>query len=140
MIQRKQSLWLLISALCSLTALKISFYTGNINTEKQSVTQFHELNGLENIWLNIVTIAIAVLCLTTIFLFKNRKLQQRICMIILLMELIVMFVYYKLTKQFIAGSYAIGAILQPLIIVATIMALIGIRKDERIISESDRLR
>ena len=104
MIQRKQSLWLLIGALCSLTALKISFYTGNINTEKQSVTQFHELNGLENIWLNILTIAIAVLCLTAIFLYKNRKLQQRICLIILLMELIVMFVYYKLTKQFITGS------------------------------------
>jgi uncharacterized membrane protein len=140
MIQRIQSLWLLLSAICALAALKLSFYTGNINTEKQSVTQYHELNGLENIWLNILTIAVAVLCFTAIFLYKQRKLQQRICLIILLLEVLVMYVYYRLTKQFVVGTFSIGAILQPTLMISVILALLGIRKDERIISESDRLR
>ena len=140
MIQRAQTLWLLLCTACALASLKISFYTGNILIGNGAAVQYHELHGMENIWLNILTIAMAVLSLTTVFLFKQRKLQQRISMIILLMEIILIVVYYQLTKKFQDGSYSIGAILHPLIILSLIMALSGIRKDERIISESDRLR
>lgn len=140
MIQRIQTLWFLLGAICSILALKISFYTGNIKTENLSSTTFHSLNGMENIGLNILTVAIAVLCMTAIFLFKHRKLQQRIGWVIFLLEISIIYFYFRLTKQFVDGSYSIGAIVQPLIIISVIMAMIGIRKDERIISESDRLR
>ncbi len=140
MIQRMQTLWLLLGAACSFFALKLPFYTGNIQKVNQSTNEFHSLSGMENIWLIIFSVSVGVLCLTALFLYKHRKLQQKIGWIIILLQMFVIYLYYRLTEQFINGSYSLGSILQPLILVAIVMAIIGIRKDERIISESDRLR
>jgi hypothetical protein len=43
-------------------------------------------------------------------------------------------------SNFVEGTYAIGAVLQPLILFLILLAMKGINKDNKIIEESDRLR
>jgi len=56
------------------------------------------------------------------------------------MEVSLVLFYYFSTKMFKEGSYLIGAILHILIFVFLILAIMGIRKDAKIVEESSRLR
>ena len=143
MIQRVQTIWLLIAAACAFLSLKLSVYSGNIFKDATGTTPvktYQELNGMYHLGLNISTIAIGVIVLICIFLYKNRKLQTRLCIAAIAIELLIIFQYYSAIKIFSEGSLTITSILQPAIIFLLMMAMRGIRKDERIISESDRLR
>lgn len=141
MIQRKQTLWLLLAALCSLAGLKFSFYyvtlPNQLTTEKINM---HEINGMENLWLNVFSIATGVLCMVAVFLYKNRKLQQRICWISILTEIMVAIGYYQTIKNYSDAKPALGSVLQVIITISILLAIAGIRKDDKIIAESDRLR
>ncbi|MBK8496661.1 MAG: DUF4293 family protein [Chitinophagaceae bacterium] len=67
MIQRIQSLWLLLAAACAFAGLKFSFYSGTKPTDPL----LKELNGTETILLMITGIAVGGLALITIFFFKT---------------------------------------------------------------------
>jgi hypothetical protein len=135
MIQRIQSIWLLLAAAASLGTLKLSFYSGNKDNNL-----FEELNGSSNFLLLIVTVAVAVTALATIFLFKNRKLQLRLSWLGLLLQLIVLALYFQQTKQFVQGSFTLTSAISFMIPVFFILAWLGIRKDEKLIKSMDRLR
>lgn len=142
MIQRKQTLWLLLAALCSIAGLKLSFFyvsplvlTGQLNNGV-----IVEINGMTNLWLNVFSISTGVLSLLAVFLFQNRKLQIRICLVGLLTELLVILGYYQTIKTYAESKPALGLICQILIVASLLLAIGGIRKDEKIIAESDRLR
>ena len=75
MIQRIQSIWLLLASLLSFVSLQTSFYSGNkaitnltTNLPEQPYTK---LTGMSGIFMLIVTIGIALLALITIFLYKT---------------------------------------------------------------------
>ena len=65
MIQRIQSLWLLLAAACAFAGLKFSFYSGTKLTDPL----LKELNGTQTILLMITGIAVGGLALISIFLF-----------------------------------------------------------------------
>ncbi len=144
MIQRIQTIWLLLASACLFASLKISFYAGNIITavEGTSVNTkiFSELNGMYNIITNVLTVSIGVLSFVAIFLYANRKIQIRTILITMLLELLLMFEYESCIKKFAEGNYTIGSFLQLLVMIFFILALRGIRKDQKIVAESDRLR
>lgn len=146
MIQRIQTLWLLAAAICAFLALKFSFYSGILinpsvpTTTPAAADQFHELNGMENFFLNLTTITTGILSLGAIFMYKQRTLQQRICLAALGTELLVLLGYYLAIKNYSKGSVSFMAILQIAIVVSLVLAILGIRKDAAIIAESDRLR
>ena len=137
MIQRIQSIWLLLAALFAFASLKISFYSGMMTVTS---TDFTELNGMYDLINNILTISIAVIALITIFIFKNRGLQIRLIVTAMILELALMFRYEFLIRNFDKGNYTIGSVLQLLLMISFILAIRGIRKDNKLISESDRLR
>ena len=136
MIQRLQSLWLLLAAACAFASFKFSYYSG---TKVNDLT-LHELNATGTLLLMITTIVVGVLALINIFLFKKRTLQLRLCVLGIFLEALLIFLYYREVKTFTQGTYSLTAILHSIIVLAFVLAAMGINKDLKIIKGSDRLR
>ncbi len=136
MIQRIQSIWLLLASIVTFLTLKVSFYSGTYLPDNL----YHQLNGTQNLPLMIVTIGLGVLTFITIFLFKNRITQLWLCIVAILLDLLLLFLYYKETSNFTKGDYAFTASLNIVIIVSLVLAVRGINKDEKLIKDSNRLR
>ena len=136
MIQRIQSVWLLLAAACAFAGLKFSFYSGT----KLADPLLKELNGTETILLMITGIAVGGLALITIFLFKNRALQFKLCLLGILLQLVLIYLYYREVTGYTQGTYSLTSILQPTIVLSFILAAVGIRKDSKMVKNSDRLR
>lgn len=136
MIQRIQSIWLLLAAACAFAGFKFSFYSGT----KLNDATLYELNGTSTALLTIVTGAVTGLALVTIFLFKKRTVQLWLCVLGILLEAFLYLLYYNQIITFIRGNYALTAVLQAVVVLAFILAIRGINKDAKILRESDRLR
>ncbi len=136
MIQRVQSLWLLLAAVCAALTLNFPFYSGNYIKDNTT----HLLTGMDGFVLATTTIILSALALFTIFLFKNRKLQLRLCIAGILLEVLVIFLYYREIQDYSAGTYSLTSILHAGILPGFFLAARGISKDAKIIRESDRLR
>ncbi len=136
MIQRIQSIWLLAAGVCAILTLQFSFYSGTYLTDNQ----YHQLNGKENTLLLFTTVVLAVLPLTAIFLYKNRIIQLRLSLIAIVVNIVLLFLYFRELKEFAKGDMAITAGLHAIIIIALLLAARAINKDEKLIKESNRLR
>ena len=136
MIQRIQSIWLLLAAVCAFAGLKFSYYSGS----KPNDAILHELNGTENLLLMITTIAVGGLALFTIFLFKKRTLQLRLCVLGIFLEAVLIFLYYREVSTFTKGTYSLTAILHSIVVLAFVLAARAINKDSKMVKDSDRLR
>ena len=137
MIQRIQSIWLFLAAVCVFLTLKFSTYVG---TNKDLIPSTF-LNGIATLPLIFVTLAVGILTLITIFLYKNRKLQLRLTILAVLLEAGLVFLYYNEIQTFIGkGTFSITAILHVAVIVFLILAARGISSDNKLIKDSNRLR
>ncbi|MBS1497393.1 MAG: DUF4293 domain-containing protein [Bacteroidetes bacterium] len=136
MIQRIQSVWLLLTSVCVFAGLKLPFYSG---TNKEGVPS-SLLNGMSPIYLLLLTVAISVISLVTIFLYKNRNLQLRLCLITILLQVGLIYLYYHQSTFYTGGTFALTAILQPAALLFLFFAVTGIRKDNKMVKDSDRLR
>jgi hypothetical protein len=136
MLQRIQTIWLLLAAACAFLGLQFPFYVG---TNKEGIPSYI-LKGTENLSLIVVTAAVGILALVAIFLYKNRKLQLRLCVVGIVLEALLLFLYYSELKEFIGGTYALPALLQAGTLLFFFLAARGISNDDKIIKESNRLR
>lgn len=136
MIQRIQSVWLLVVTVLAFLTLNLSFYSGSFLPDNQ----YHQLKGTENILLMITTITLGVVALIAIFLYKTRKIQMRLCIVGILLDLILLYFYWSAIQNFTQGEYAITAAAHLLILLSLFMAARGIHKDDKLIKDSDRLR
>ncbi|HMK03236.1 MAG TPA: DUF4293 domain-containing protein [Ferruginibacter sp.] len=135
MIQRIQSVWLLLASACAFATFKLPFYTGIDNTGTNT-----KLIATHNILIMITTIIVGTLALLTIFLFKNRTLQLRLCVLGILLEAVLIFLYYREANTFTDGTYALYALLHSLVVIFFFLAARGINKDGKLIKSTDRLR
>lgn len=136
MIQRIQTIWLLLAAAASFASLKLSFYSG-----KKDAVLFEQLSGSTGGFLLLVlSVAVALLAVVSIFLFKNRKLQMRLALAAMLLQLVVLFLYIQQTAAFLEGTYTLTSVVSFAVPVLLILAVLGIRKDEKLIKSMDRLR
>lgn len=136
MIQRIQSVWLLVASVVTFLTLKFSFYSGAYLPDNQ----YRQLNGTDNILLMATTIVLGVLTFVTIFLFKTRVIQLRLCITAILLDLLLIFFYFRAIRDFTKGEYAITAAVHIIIILVLIFAARGINKDEKLVKDSNRLR
>lgn len=136
MIQRIQSLWLLLASACAFASFKFPYYSG---TNAKGFSPY-ELNATENFLLSIITAIVGGLALFIIFLFKKRTLQLRLCVLGILLEAVLIFLYYREVKTFTQGTYSLTAILHSIIVIVFFLAARAINKDEKLIKDSDRLR
>jgi len=136
MIQRIQSVWLLLAGACAFLSVKLPNYSGT----NAKGTPSYELNATENLPLLCTTIFTGVLALAIIFLYKKRTLQLRLCVLGILSEALLIFLYYREVKTFTLGTYSLWAILHSLTVILFFLAARAVNKDEKLIKNSDRLR
>lgn len=134
MIQRKQSIFLLLAGIFS----AVSAWLGNLWKTAAGWIQAEDV-----ILLLILFLLSTVLSLSSIFLFKNRKLQLRLGLVnILLNILLVGYLTYSLSN--LPGGFnsekGIGLLAPFISIMLLIIANRYIRKDEKLVKSVDRFR
>jgi len=136
MIQRVQTIWMILAAAAVFLTLKFSFYSGTLAADNS----YHSVMATDNFFLLILTSALGTCILINIFLFKQRKIQFRIIILSILCECLNIFLYTKQISKFSAGTFDLWSALHLLIILFLIFAAKGIYNDSKLIKESNRLR
>ncbi|MCK9204488.1 MAG: DUF4293 domain-containing protein [Bacteroidales bacterium] len=158
MLQRIQSVYLAIVAIACILLFFFPLATyyhellGNYQffvygiTCMDPETKVH-FNALFTLPLIILVAISFILTIFTIFLYKKRLLQIRLCSINVLVNIIlimVIFFFYAAkikTMTQIEPEYNYAGIIMPLIsLIFLILASRAIRKDETLVKSSDRLR
>ena len=138
MIQRQQTLWLILAAAASFLAFQFPFYTGYFTDD--TIKIFKELDAGSNLFLLILTGASVLLAVVTIFLFKDRKMQLKFAVTGVLLSILIVVLFILEMRKFITGNLTLTSIFVFLIPVGYIMGLRGIRKDQKLIKSLDKLR
>lgn len=145
MIQRIQSVWLLLAALCCLSLFFFDVYHANIMVNGVATTQYIRVN--DHYPSLLIALVITAMPVAAIFMYKIRKRQKAIA--IFSIVAIVGFIAMTLSRvtnfntdnpTAIDASYWIGAVLPAVAIIFLIMAIRGINKDEKLVKSLDRLR
>ena len=152
MIQRIQTLYLLLaSAFMSLT-LFMPIATFVVDGQTYELTAFSLTCGemsQSTIWLGIILAIATALPLITIFLFKKRTLQIRLCAVELMLlvgSAIFMAIYYFLSNrmfsqlEFSAHGFHIAIIFPLIALVLDYLAMRAIFRDEMLVKSLDRIR
>ncbi len=138
MIQRIQTIWLLLASACAFLTLKFSFYSGNKIIDNQK--QFIHLTANENMLLTILSVAVGIAALILIFLYKDRKMQLRLTIVTMLLSILNIWLYFSAIKNYVEGYYDITAFIVFLVPIFLLFAARGIYKDERLVKSMNRLR
>ena len=136
MIQRIQSIWLLLASICAFLTFRMPYYTGSI--ADGTYQQLNATTGGNAIL--ILTALVSMLALLILFLYKQRVLQLRLCIVGILLEAVLIFLYYSKVKTFTQGSYSLTSMLHSAIIIFFVLAGQAINKDQNLMKNSDRLR
>ncbi len=152
MIQRIQTLFLLLALVCMAVFYFVPFGSLELTTETGITDVPMGLYGVDfgeehysTLPLLILLSFVVLILIFTIFLFKHRILQMRICVFNLILALgcsgLAFFFLYQASEKF-ATNYS-TSILVVLPVVAAIfiaLAIRGIAKDEALIRSIDRIR
>ena len=136
MIQRIQTLWLLLASICAFASVKLPFYFGSLEVPGPTIT----ITPYDNFMLLVFVIATALMGLVTIFLFSNRSLQIKMCIVGLVLSLANLMHYFLYMKNFKTGGLSLYSILSFLVPVFFILAIRSIYKDRKLLKSLDRLR
>lgn len=141
MIQRIQSVWLLLAAACAVLMFLLPLYGGT--TPTQLVV---ELKANKYFVLMLVAGLVAILPFGAIFLYKNRSTQGKLVWLSILLDIglgVLTYLYssqFAAEKNFISGGYKIASVLPIVIFVFLVLAWRGISADNKLIKSVDRLR
>ena len=142
MIQRLQSIYLLIATILSATPPLFSLMS------KASET-IHDSNLLEKQNLigglvSVLFLASTLITCITIFLFKNRKKQILLCQISILINLfllgLLIYLSLVLSGEFNSSKKDIEVFIPLFVILLLYLAKKAIKKDEDLVKSVDRLR
>ncbi|MEO6683121.1 MAG: DUF4293 family protein [Ginsengibacter sp.] len=136
MIQRVQTLWMILAALAVFLTIKFSFYSYPLAVSDV----YQTIAATDNFLLLILTSALGTGIVINIFLFKHRSIQFRILVIALFWEFLILYIYYREMSKFPTGNLNIGSVLHLLVIIFIIFAAKGVYNDSKLIKESNRLR
>lgn len=153
MIQRIQTLYLLAVVVLMAFTLFAPIAVFTVGDIDFTLTAFSLSGGGESqttLWMGIILVLATVLPLITIFLFKNRQLQVRLCgaeMVLLIGAIVFIAIYYWLTASNAFDGSEIGvrrfgwAAPMPIVsMLFTYLAGRAIFKDELLIRSLDRIR
>ncbi|QNL47714.1 DUF4293 domain-containing protein [Olivibacter sp. SDN3] len=159
MIQRIQTIWLFIASITILSLFLfpyVQFFDVNgiamalkINGVLDSTGGQNQLNtSFSFILQTIATIVLGILPLVTIFNYKNRKKQVNLIMFTIILTILFSFwlfitasnAVHAVGRAITLSNIGIGALLVPLYIIFLLLAIKGIRKDNKLIKSAERLR
>ena len=155
MIQRIQSVCLFIMVLLSSLLIPGSFLNFTEKTGSVIRVSFNEVvrdnagkatELLEKLMpLSVLIVLIPVISLATIFFFKKRKFQLQLSRLLIFLAGILVIAYihvsFRIVSKFDAGLIpGFKMILPVLILILSILAYRGIRRDDQLVKSYDRLR
>jgi len=145
MIQRIQTIFLLLAALAFFSLFGLDFLSSNINTQQFLADKSFDIQ--DHIALTVLAALGGVLALATIFLFENRSLQMRFGYLVMLLSIALPAVAAILFYQEWSGisntaklTLQLGLAAPALSLIFSILANRFIRKDEKLVKSMDRLR
>ena len=155
MIQRIQSLYLVAVVALMATALltPLAYFAAGSNIYElfafELVNQTNDAASQSTIYMGVIVALATIIPLITIFLYKNRMLQIRLCaveLVLLLGAQIFMALYYYLGNrmfeqlEFHTQGIRIAIIFPLVAIILDYLALRAIFKDEMLVRSLDRIR
>ncbi len=138
MIQRIQTLWLLLA-----TGIGALIWFLPVFSDETILKDFF-IN--ESLFLMLGVVFSTITSFVTIFLYKKRGTQKQLIIVNICLALTIIILEYVEVKSFKAsfniqqGHWQISAILPFFIILFLIFGYRGIRKDEKLLSSTDRIR
>jgi len=136
MIQRIQSVWLLLVALFEVLTFQLPCFSGSLTVNTTSI----DITAQSSILLFLVSALIAIISLSTICLYKKRPLQLRLCLVSIALYLLTVYLYYLQIKTFFKVGPSLWIIIYAAIPFLLVFAVRAIYKDGKLLKESDRLR
>lgn len=130
MIQRIQSLWLLLAAVFDAITFRFPFFNGDWT--KDTVPTPVDLDADTTTPLLLVTVLTGALAFAAIFLFGNRKFQLKLVIAGLLLAIGMLVLYFLEMQNFTSGAIALSCVFHFAVAAFFIMAIRGIRKDEKL--------
>ena len=144
MIQRIQSIYLLIAAIISggLT-LKVSLWTNISNTTVFMLDLFSTNSFIEKLVPSFFLLS-ALISMVTVFLYKKRQLQFVLGRLNILIHLflvgILIYLSQTLSGEALVSEKGIGMFFPVLVVLLLVLANKAIKKDEDLVKSVDRLR
>jgi len=141
MIQRVQTIWLLLAAIAGFIVTQVPLYEGTL--AGQALKKYF---ATQNFLLFAVAIIAALSALIAVFLFKNRSAQIKLTIfgILTSVAFIALEIWqaqnFEKTSGILKLSYLWGALLPIAMIFFFILAAINIRKDNKLVKSLERLR
>lgn len=140
MIQRKQTLWLLLATVAAVLTFMFPFATGEELVEKTAMKQNTEITAGSSFFTLLLTIASIGISAIAIFMFKDRKLQMRLSLLGFIIAAGIFVLYILEMRKLVTSTPALWAILPVVTIVCYFLAFRGIRSDEKLVKSLDKLR
>ncbi len=142
MLQRKQSLWLLVASLLNAGVFYFDLYRYHVVENGADVAK--QVRVSDHYPSLLLALVMTLLPLVAIFMFRNRKRQMMLTFVSILAIGSFITMAMQRTKNLnsvpTSESYWIGSVLPVAALVFLFMALFGIRKDEKLVKSMDRLR
>lgn len=141
MIQRVQTIWLLLAAAAGFMTTQIPLYAGTLAGE-----EVKKFSATENLLLFALASMAGLLAVIAIFLFRNRPLQMKLTALGILVSVILIAAEvwkideFEKSNVLLKGTYYWGSLLPIAMIIFFILAAMSIRKDEKLIKSLNRLR
>lgn len=139
MIQRQQTLWLLLVVAASVLSFLFPFYSGN-KIGDSNISTFDQLTGGSSFFLLLLTGASVLISGISIFLYSDRKAQLKLMAGGILISIILIILYFVGIKKFQTGNFALTSVFVFFILIGYVMAARGIWKDEKLVKSLDKLR
>jgi glucan phosphoethanolaminetransferase (alkaline phosphatase superfamily) len=133
MIQRIQSIWLLLASIAAFVILRFPFYyTPTPNAL--------EISGSSSTGTLITLAFSACLSAIAIFLYGNRMLQLKVTVVNFLLSALIGFLVYRVSVANPGGGFTLFSIALFAMPILQILAMVKIYKDEQLVKSADRLR
>ena len=152
MIQRIQSIWLLLATItisCLIFVPMVTTTVGNTEYQVLATGLYQKTAGVTTkveafLPLLISTIAVALMCFINIFNFRKRAIQKKIIIANVVLIIGLSFWCSQYAKKIPGGletaNYNAGMFLPVIAILFCILAVRGINNDEKLLRSADRLR
>jgi hypothetical protein len=138
MIQRIQSIWLLLASVFTATTFRFPFANGD--WVKDTLSTSVPLDARTTIWLSIIVVLTGIVSFVNIFLFDNRKLQLKLCYLGIFLSVIMLTLFFLEMQNYSNSVIALWCIFHFAVLACWILAARGIYKDNKLIKSMDRLR
>jgi peptidoglycan/LPS O-acetylase OafA/YrhL len=138
MLQRKQTIWLLLATVFTVLSFKYPFYA----VAEKGTGIYKDIAANAAVYTIISGTLAAVLCLVTTFLYQRVKLQLTIALLAALACLLHLVLLYVSASGTGHGNPSLTALFPVLAFALVLLAVTGIRKDKKTLEEmnSNRLR